>query len=157
MRYHSVWYRKCETQARVFPQSLAYRNSENEIRQRRNSNVRKKERSRNWPVVVLVWCRTAEPDVLGSNSGLDSCSRTETSSLSRVVRVGGDPCSEPLSGWKKVILRKRVHSPQHIGMIKNVCEKHSKQDLKKHTILTWFSLYKIYNTLESRNISKNCM
>ena len=28
-------------------------------------------------------------------------SRTETSSLSRVIRDGGDPCSVPLSGWKK--------------------------------------------------------
>ena len=28
-------------------------------------------------------------------------STTETSSLSRVVRAGGDPCSVPWSGWKK--------------------------------------------------------
>ena len=28
-------------------------------------------------------------------------SRTEKTSLSRVVRNGGDPCSAPLSGWKK--------------------------------------------------------
>ena len=33
--------------------------------------------------------------------GLFLTSKTETSSLSRVVRDGGDPCSVPLSGLKK--------------------------------------------------------
>ena len=43
-------------------------------------------------------------------------SRTETSSLSRVVRDSGDPCSVPLSGWKKVssglVFDKAVEQPQ---------------------------------------------
>ena len=37
--------------------------------------------------------------------GLILTSRTETSSLSRVVRDGWDPCSQLLSGWKKSLLQ----------------------------------------------------
>ena len=45
----------------------------------------------------LVEWRTAESEVSGSIL----TSRTETNSLSRVVRDGGYPCSVPLSGRKK--------------------------------------------------------
>ena len=54
------------------------------------------------PVVELVEWPIAESEVSGSKPGSILTSRTETSSLSRVVRDDGDPCSVPLSGWKNV-------------------------------------------------------
>ena len=47
--------------------------------------------------------------------GLFFTSRTESSCLSRVVRVAGDPWSVPLSGWKILLrwsLRLAVEQPQ---------------------------------------------
>ena len=49
-------------------------------------------------VVELLESRTAESEVSGSNPRARFLLLEQTSSLSRVVMDGGDPCSVPLSG-----------------------------------------------------------
>ena len=57
-------------------------------------------------------------------------SRTETSSLSRVVRDGWDPCSVPLSGGKKSHVVESATSPLNRH---NCSENYPKTSKRKHT------------------------
>ena len=84
-------------------------------------------------------------------------SRTETSSLSRVVRDGWDPCSVPVSGWKNSLLRRSLYLAAEQPQLFRKLSKNKNKTNKTTDVLKCFtiSFAPLFLVLSLRSQSKS--